>query len=99
MMAGLTAMIDSGSTVGKTFSKGDKSYKVSVLDNFSYTDPIDKSVSTKQVREACFTVCLVPIMTGKYGKSKWYWSRKNNGVRGFDKRVLDFARLKIFHQD
>ena len=54
MMAGLTAMIDSGSTVGKTFSKGDKSYKVSVLDNFSYTDPIDNSVSTKQVRRCHF---------------------------------------------
>lgn len=36
--------------VGKEYSSGGKTYKVKVADNFSYTDPVDKSVSTKQVK-------------------------------------------------
>lgn len=34
--------------VGKQFTYGDKSYEVALADDFSYTDPIDHSVSTKQ---------------------------------------------------
>ncbi|CAG2234334.1 pgm [Mytilus edulis] len=39
---------DDGSLKGQTFSSGGKSYKVAITDNFSYTDPIDKSVSKNQ---------------------------------------------------
>ena len=41
--------------VGKQFSYADKSYIVKLADDFEYTDPIDKSVSTKQV---CFLLVL-----------------------------------------
>lgn len=34
--------------VGKTFTYGEKTYEVALADDFSYTDPIDHSVSTKQ---------------------------------------------------
>jgi phosphoglucomutase len=34
--------------VGKKFSHGQKSFTVKLADDFEYTDPIDKSVSTKQ---------------------------------------------------
>lgn len=36
--------------IGSVHEYGDKSYRVAQSDNFSYTDPIDGSVSTKQVR-------------------------------------------------
>nr|XP_057929218.1 phosphoglucomutase-1 isoform X4 [Doryrhamphus excisus] len=42
-----TAMFDP-SFVGKTFSSGAKTYEVAVADNFSYTDPVDGSVSKNQ---------------------------------------------------
>ena len=35
--------------IGKEFTEGDKTYKVAKADDFEYTDPIDKSVSKKQV--------------------------------------------------
>jgi phosphoglucomutase len=37
--------------IGKVFTHGSKSYKVKLADDFEYTDPIDHSVSKKQV---CF---------------------------------------------
>lgn len=46
MMDHLTAMINSGSW--KSLSLGTK-YALKAVDNFSYTDPIDKSVSKNQV--------------------------------------------------
>lgn len=55
MMEKLEKTITDPSFAGKEFSFGGKTYKVKVADNFSYTDPVDKSVSTKQVR---FTVIL-----------------------------------------
>jgi len=48
MMEILNAFISDASNVGKEFSHDGKSYKVKKADNFSYEDPIDKSVSTKQ---------------------------------------------------
>lgn len=48
MMATLEKTITDPGFVGKEFSSGGKSYKVKFGDNFSYNDPIDKSVSTKQ---------------------------------------------------
>ncbi|XP_076440798.1 phosphoglucomutase-1-like [Babylonia areolata] len=48
MMAGLESFIADPSTIGRKFSSGGKSYTVAIADNFSYTDPVDHSVSTKQ---------------------------------------------------
>ena len=49
MMERLEGMLGDGSLTGKTFSSGDKHYTVAKADNFEYTDPIDGSVSKKQV--------------------------------------------------
>lgn len=49
MMAVMEKTITDTTFVGKEYSSGGKTYKVRVADNFSYTDPVDKSVSTKQV--------------------------------------------------
>ena len=49
MMTNLNAMVADQSLVGKTFSQNDKSFKVAKMDNFEYTDPIDKSFTQKQV--------------------------------------------------
>jgi len=48
MMAALEAKITAADFAGKDFTAGGKTYKVKVGDNFSYTDPVDKSVSSKQ---------------------------------------------------
>lgn len=48
MMSVLEKKITDPSFVGKEFSYGSKTYKIKLGDNFSYVDPIDKSVSTKQ---------------------------------------------------
>lgn len=48
MMTALEAKITDPTFVGKVFSSGGKTYKVKIADNFSYNDPIDKSVATKQ---------------------------------------------------
>ncbi|XP_073841424.1 phosphoglucose mutase 1 [Musca autumnalis] len=48
MIATMEKTITDPSFVGKEFSSGGKSYKVKVADNFAYTDPVDKSVATKQ---------------------------------------------------
>lgn len=55
MMATLEKTITDPSFVGKDFSAGGKTYKVKLGDNFSYNDPIDKSVSTKQGLRMVFT--------------------------------------------
>lgn len=48
MMAALETKITDPAFVSKEFTSGGKTYKVKVADNFSYNDPIDKSVATKQ---------------------------------------------------
>lgn len=48
MMTDLENLITKPDFVGREFSNGGKSYKVKTGDNFSYTDPIDASVATKQ---------------------------------------------------
>lgn len=48
MMTVMEKAITEASFVGKEFSAKGKTYKVKTGDNFSYNDPIDKSVSTKQ---------------------------------------------------
>lgn len=48
MMGVLHAFISDTSNIGKEFTEHGKTYKLKQADNFSYTDPIDKSVSVKQ---------------------------------------------------
>ena len=49
MMANLQKAVDEQTLIGKEFKNGDKIFKVAKMDNFSYKDPIDGSVTTKQV--------------------------------------------------
>ncbi|XP_053683607.1 phosphoglucomutase [Sabethes cyaneus] len=55
MMATLEKTITDPSFIGKDYSAGGKKYTVKLGDNFSYNDPIDKSVSTKQGLRIVFT--------------------------------------------
>lgn len=48
MMATMEKNIIAAEFVGKSFTSGGKTYKVKKADNFSYTDPVDKSLATKQ---------------------------------------------------
>ncbi|XP_060533837.1 phosphoglucomutase [Cylas formicarius] len=48
MMKQLEGLIASGTLVGKSYSAGNKTYKVEKADNFSYVDPIDNSVAKNQ---------------------------------------------------
>ena len=48
-MADLDTLVADASFIGKTFTHGDKTFKVAKADNYGYTDPIDGSVSKKQV--------------------------------------------------
>lgn len=50
MMDKLEKTITDPAFIGKEYSSGGKTYKTKIGDNFSYVDPVDKSVSTKQVR-------------------------------------------------
>lgn len=50
MMSHLRSQLDSQSLIGQTLSAGSgEGYTVSVMDDFEYTDPIDKSVTKNQV--------------------------------------------------
>lgn len=49
MMSELEKIITSPSFVGKEFVHGDKKYRSKLGDNFSYIDPVDKSISSNQV--------------------------------------------------
>jgi phosphoglucomutase len=48
MISNLEKLIAEPNFIGKTLRSGDKEYVVSVADDFSYTDPIDGSVTSKQ---------------------------------------------------
>ncbi|XP_045159991.2 phosphoglucomutase-1-like [Mercenaria mercenaria] len=48
MMANLNNYISDSSNIGQLLSSGEKTYKIAKIDNFSYTDPVDASVSSKQ---------------------------------------------------
>ena len=50
MMANLGNLIADPSLIGRSYKHGDKSFTVAKDDNFEYTDPIDQSVSSKQVK-------------------------------------------------
>ena len=51
MISNLESYISDAASIGKTYSHGGKTFKVAKADNFEYTDPIDHSVSRKQVRQ------------------------------------------------
>lgn len=59
MMEKLEKRITDVSFIGKEFSFNGKTYKVKVADNFSYTDPVDKSVSQKQVRHGSIKYVII----------------------------------------
>lgn len=48
MMQHLEKLLETKGLIGKSFSSGGKTYKVTKADNFSYVDPIDKSVTDNQ---------------------------------------------------
>jgi len=50
MIVDLESYIADPASIGKAYSHGGKTFKVAKADNFEYTDPIDHSVSKKQVR-------------------------------------------------
>ena len=50
VMENVEKLTQDPSTIGKVFSYGGKSYTVDKADNFEYVDPIDKSISKKQVK-------------------------------------------------
>ena len=49
MVEHLTAFISDKANAGKEFTAAGKTFKVAKAENFEYTDPIDKSVTKKQV--------------------------------------------------
>lgn len=49
MMDNLNGFVADSGNVGKEYSSGDKTYTIAKIDNFSYTDPVDSSVSKNQV--------------------------------------------------
>lgn len=44
--------------VGSKHTSGDKTYVVALADNFSYMDPVDRSVAMKQVSLVLRTGCI-----------------------------------------
>ena len=58
MMQDLEAAIAQASIVGKSYESGGKTFKVVTNDNFEYTDPIDHSVTKKQVSSSRPSVML-----------------------------------------
>ena len=49
MMADLEALMNDATFIGSVHEHEGKSFTVALADNFSYTDPIDASISSKQV--------------------------------------------------
>lgn len=60
VMAHLEDQFKQSDFVGKEFSHGDKTYTVSLADDFQYTDPIDHVVTKNQVHY--FLFCSLKIM-------------------------------------
>lgn len=59
MMTALEKTITDPAFIGKEYSSGGKTYKTKVADNFSYVDPVDKSVSTKQVNWSSLAISSI----------------------------------------
>lgn len=49
MIRNLEKFIIDSSVLGKSYSYENKAFKIAKTDNFEYTDPIDHSISKKQV--------------------------------------------------
>lgn len=56
LMRDLEAVITDKSFTTQKFAVGNNVYIVEKADNFEYIDPVDGSVSRKQVRFKCFIV-------------------------------------------
>ncbi|KAL4236477.1 Phosphoglucomutase-1 [Mactra antiquata] len=48
MMKNLNCFVADSGNINKSFTSGDKTYTIEKIDNFSYTDPVDASVSKNQ---------------------------------------------------
>jgi len=59
MMQSIEALIQKPDFIGKKLQYEGKEYVVKQADNYSYTDPVDGSKTTKQV---CSTIILVLII-------------------------------------
>ena len=71
MMADLDTLVADASFIGKTFTHGDKTFKVAKADNYGYTDPIDGSVSKKQVNIWNFWKEMYTLPCEKFQKMTW----------------------------
>ena len=60
MMADLEALMNDATFIGSVHEHEGKSFIVALADNFSYTDPIDASISSKQViwNQSLSKMCL-----------------------------------------
>lgn len=54
MMDNLDVFVADSANIGQSYSSGDKTYTIAKIDNFSYTDPVDASVSKNQA-----SLCLM----------------------------------------
>lgn len=109
MIATMEKLITDPSFVGKSFSAEGQTYKVKVADNFSYTDPVDKSVANKQGLRIVFEdgsrIVIRLSGTGSSGATvRLYidsYSRKYNGVASVMLKplidiALEISQLKKF---
>lgn len=72
VMKQLTDSFGQSDFVGKEFKYADKSYKVSLADDFQYTDPIDHSVTTKQVGVYLYNFHHFKLIEFKISQLKLY---------------------------
>lgn len=61
-MADLEALMNEPSFIGSVHEFDGKSFTVALADNFSYTDPIDGSLSSKQVLKMSLTENKMSIL-------------------------------------
>ncbi|KAL5283151.1 PGM1 family protein [Megaselia abdita] len=109
MISTMEKLITEPSFIGKSFTAGNTIYKVKVADNFSYIDPVDKSVANKQGLRIVFEDGSRIVMrlsgTGSSGATvRLYidsYSRKYNGVASVMLKplidiALEMSQLKKF---
>lgn len=103
MIAVMEKLITDPSFVGKSYTAENQTYVVKVADNFSYVDPVDKSVSQKQGLRIVFEDGSRIVMrlsgTGSSGATvRLYidsYSKKYNGVAGVMLKPLIDIALEI----
>lgn len=109
MIDTMEKLIIDPSFVGKSYTAGDQTYKVKVADNFSYIDPVDKSIASKQGLRIVFEDGSRIVMrlsgTGSSGATvRLYidsYSRKYNGAASVMLKplidiALEISQLKKF---